>query len=288
MNSWTETSLDAITSPGLPLTRMGHGRRASGTRSVLSPVICCVAAVALAACGSSSQGDATVVRVNGEPITKAQVDHWMSAVAASASVNPGEPKFTTPQPPGYEACIAYLKKYPAFGATVEPVDTASRAAVKGKCEFEYEKEKLKALYDLIGPKWVAGEAAELAVATPTAELNRVLTAFSRQFSGKAGSFRQYLASMGETPGDERALLEEELLAKAVQRKLEAQPSMQGLTTQQRQSALNRFSAGFLRKWRARTSCQPGYVVPICRQYMQPKTPPKLVPNALPLTNLAPE
>ena len=270
---------------GFPRMRPGGGGQAANGHRILAPLACCLAVVGLVACGGA-QGD-PAVRVNGASITTAQVDHWMSVVAASASTNPGQPKFDTPRPPGYAACIAYLQKYPEFGSTTEPAGP-SRAALKAKCEFEYSKESLKALYVLISFDWVSGEARELGVKLPAGELTKVLTLYEHHVFPNGDSFQGYLASMRQTPADVKMEIEQELLVVAVHRKLEAQPSMQRLTVQQRQLALDRFAQEYERRWKSRTDCQAGYVVPICRQYRAPKTPSKLVPNALPLTDLAAE
>ncbi len=261
---------------------MRRSRQRVGRRRASVPLAACLAAVTLAACGGG-QGDA-VVRVNGAPISKAQVEHWMSAVAASASTNPGQPKFQTPKPPDYRACIAYLEKYPTFGLTVE----TTRPARKAKCEFEYEKEKLKAVYDLVSFDWVSGEAAELGVKLSATELSKALASFAHQPFPNGESLREYLASQGETSADLSMFVKQELLVAAVHRMLEAQLTMRRLTVQQRQRALTSFGEAYVRKWRQRTDCQAGYVEPICRQYRAPRTPPKLVPNAIPLTDLAAE
>jgi hypothetical protein len=272
---------------GYVRTRMPHGEQRFRQRRLPQLLACCLV-VALAGCGGAGGGGEAVVRVNGAPITKAQVEHWMSVVAASASTDPGEPKFKTPKPPGYAACIAYLKRYPSFGASAEPVKPAP-AGLRAKCELEYSKEQLKALYQLISFDWVSGEAGELGVTLAPAEQSKLLSFYEHRSFPNGESFGQYLASMGQTRSDIRMQLELELLVAGVHRKLEAQASARGLTTTaQRQLALTRFAEGYEREWRQRTDCQAGYVVPICRQYVAPNTPPALVPNAVPLTDLAPE
>ena len=204
----------------------------------------------------------------------------MSEVAAGASTATGVPKFDTPQPPKYTACIAYFERYP-FNSPGQA--KPSRAALKEKCELEYRREKLKALYTLIAFYWVSGEGAELGVVVSPQELKQVLAAFERQQFPNGEGFRGYLASYRLTRADMAMQLEVELLTQRIQSKLEA--SMRNLTIQGRQQALDRFSQGYERKWKRRTNCQTGYVVPICKQYKPPKTPSTLVPNSVPLTDL---
>jgi hypothetical protein len=266
---------------------MGHGEQGAGKGRVLMPLIGCLAAATLASACGGGQADAGVVaRVRGAPITKAQVDHWMSVVAAGASTGPRQPKFQTPKPPRYQACIAYLAKYPSFGAGVEPLKSFSQGSLKAKCEFEYEKEKLKALYVLIAYDWVTGEAAELGAKLAPGALSGTLDAFAHQSFPNGEGLSGYLASMRQTKADITMEIKQELLVSAVQRKLEAQPRVRELTQQQRQLVLTKFGQEYRRKWTQRTDCQAGYVVPICKQYKKPKTPPRLVPNEVPLTNLA--
>ena len=53
-------------------------------------------------------------------------------------------------------------------------------------------------------------------------------------------------------------------------------------------ALEVFGKKFVHKWTGRTDCSVGYVVPVCKEYMPPKTPPLLVPPSIPLANMAAE
>jgi hypothetical protein len=251
-------------------------------RRIIVLLAAALAVLGLAACGGAKNDLA--VRVGKDPISVAAVDHWMSVVAAGASTAPGQPKLEIPQPPSYTACIAYEERYPLSTAAGQGKRT--RAALKAQCDHLYRKLKLKALYILISFDWVSGEAAELGVKLADTELRHVLTFFEHQHFPKGESFKGYLASNRMTLADITQQLKQELLVNDVQRKLNAQPSMQRLTVQQRQQVLNGFGREYEGKWRHRTDCQTGYVVPICRQYRPPKTPPDLVPNAVPLTDLA--
>jgi hypothetical protein len=245
-----------------------------------------VAVVSIAGCGGEASGS-VVVRVGGTPIGKAAVDHWMSVVAAGATTAPGQPTPKPPDPPSYTKCIAYLR---AFAPWAQPVDgrprpTATR--LKSQCEYEYRKFKLKALYTLIPDDWVSGEAAELGITVTGAQLRQRLALVKGEFPSE-NAFKRYLASKGATVADLLLGFRQALLAGKIQQRLEAENDKLHLATPQRQQVLNKFSEEFKRKWTARTDCQAGYVVPICKQYKAPKTPPRLVPPSLPLTNMAPE
>jgi hypothetical protein len=234
------------------------------------------------ACGGGHGANGSVaVRVEDGAIATAQVDHWMSIVAAGESTAPGAPKPDVPTPPDYSGCIVYLATYVAGQAH------ASHQALRSECELEYQKEKLKALYSLITYRWVRGEAAELGVRISHAQLAGVLALFKHQTFPDGHTFAQYLAEKRFSENDIASVLELSLLVPKVQRRLEAQPSLARLSPTQRQAALQAFGVAYERKWKARTDCAEGYVVPICAQYRAPAQPPKLVPPTVPLTNLAP-
>jgi len=242
------------------------------------------ALVGLAGC-SDGRGESVAVRVGATPISAAMVAHWMSVIDANASTAPGQSSFKPPIPPRYTACIAYLRAYAPWAKSVNgrPAPTSK---LKAQCAYEYEKLKLKALYFLISSVWLAGEAAELGVGITQAEMRQRLAAFKQQFPTAQG-FRQYLAKMGLTTADLRLEIGQNTLPETIQHKLEGENDKRGLTPAQRQRMLDRFGAEFKAKWRSRTDCRPGYVVPICRQYL-PKVPFGLVPPAVPLTIVTPE
>jgi hypothetical protein len=239
-----------------------------------------LAVLGVAACGGDSAAD-VVVRVAGMPIRRAAVQHWMSVIAAEASTAPGQPKEQPPQPPGDVACIAYMRAYGA--KMVDPIAHASSAQLKGRCEHEYRKMKLKALYAVIVYAWVTGEAAELGVHATSAELSRSLAAFNSQFPTRA-ALESYLAGTGATHTDLVQNLEQGLLIEKIEQHLEAARARRHLPSAALQRERDTFGAAFKARWTSRTSCSPGYVVPLCRQYKTPSTPPELVPPAVPLTN----
>jgi hypothetical protein len=253
-------------------------------RWILVLTIGCVVAIGLVACGSS-RGN-TVVQIGTTSITRTEVDHWMSIVAAGESTPPGQPKADTPEPPSYTKCIAYLEHYPMSPAYPRP--RPARAQLKLHCEQEYRKEKLKALYILISRDWVAGAASALGVRLADAEVMHALASLKHQQFPSAATFERYLASMRYTVFDIASLLKLSLLESKVQHKLEARADVQHLSVEQRQRALDTFSKEYEQQWIGRTDCHAGYVVPICRQYKRPKTPPTLVPPSVPLTHLTAE
>jgi hypothetical protein len=236
-----------------------------------------------AACGGGGLSGSAAVSVDGHVISKATIDRSMSVIAANSSTAPGQPKLERPIPPQYSACIAYFRAYRPAPPEGGPDSTS--AQLKARCKEEYEKEKLKALYFWIGAAWVDGEAADLGVRIAASELNHQLALFKQGYPSEA-AFEQYLRETKTPLSELMASFRLVLLESTVQKKLESEKGVSGLSVEQRQQRLRWFGQRFERKWRARTDCGDGYVVALCRQYKAPKKPPALVPPSVPLTNLA--
>jgi hypothetical protein len=208
----------------------------------------------------------------------------MEVIAGEISTTPGQPKPAVPAPPKYSACIAYKRKYP-----VAPVSGKSTPVpLRRECAFEFEKEKLKALYFLVSNQWIDGAARELGVLPKGPELRRQLISFKQRFPNKAVA-RRFLVGARGTESDLFARLKGVLLISKVQQKLEAESRQKRLGRVERQRALDEFSKRFESRWRARTNCRPGYVVPVCRQpYRAPKGVSTLAPPPVPLTKMTAE
>lgn len=231
----------------------------------------------LAGCGGARASQQPAARVGGETISVATVHHWMSALIGKGS-NGKEPGPRVPVPPKYTACIAEQRAHRrAPFAHSQP----TTAQLKGYCEFEYERFKLKALYVLISHGWTIGEAAELGVKLDKHELQTQLSEFERAIAPTKAGFRRELGFWRARPADIVLSLEDEQLATRIQAKVEAT----GKTPTQSSEAFARFGRAFKRKWVARTSCADGYIVPICRNFKPPKEPAALVPPSVLLTDM---
>jgi hypothetical protein len=242
-----------------------------------------VLTLSLAACGTDAT-ERTVVSVGRHSISRAEVAHWMSIIAARASAAPGQPSPQVPQPPDYLACVRYKRRY---GPATAQAALSSRR-LKLECALEYRKLELKALYLLITYRWVAGEAAELGVSLTKDEVSRALEALERSQSSGAQGFRRYSTATRATVADLALSIKLNLLTTKIQARLESKAAERRLTARERQQALNRFGVAFRARWTARTDCTVGYVVPLCRRYKQRPTPGSLVPPSVPLTNMAAE
>jgi hypothetical protein len=243
-------------------------------RSCLAFTLVAVASCCLVACGASSE---TVVRVGDHAITKAEVGHWMS-VLVGYGTNGRESPPPVPVPPRFEACIADPRAHRRLAfQQVKP----TREQLKADCKLEYERFKLKALYLLISYQWVSGAARELGVKLDRQELAHQLSADERALAASSGSFERYLRLTHATRADVALGLKLNQLTQ----KVEAKVGGASGSTSQRESLLVDFGKKFKRRWLARTDCRAPDVVPICRQYRSPATPPKLVPPSVPLTHM---
>jgi hypothetical protein len=229
----------------------------------------------LSACGNGT--DATAVRVGGHSITSGEVEHWI-AVLKDRGSNGREPGPPAPVPPHYAACIAYARAHPIAGLPSKP---AIPKQPKAYCEFEYRRFRLKALYLLISHRWVVGQAAELGLRPNEPELARDLSVYRKSLGlTSAAAYKRYLGFLHADTADLLLSFEMEQLARAVESRITAGTK----TTAQREAALARFGKSYKARWRARTDCRSGYVVPICRQYRPGRTPATFVPPTVPLTD----
>jgi hypothetical protein len=238
-------------------------------------VLAC-AACWTAGCGKGG-GAQPAVRIGGNVvITKATVDHWLSALIARGG-NGREPGPPTPAPPDYKACIAYERVYHSYGLP----PNANPKQRKAYCELQHRRYTLKALYLLISYHWVVGQAAELGLRLDRAQLAQELSTFKRALNvSTPAAYARYLRFERATPQDVALSFELEQLEREIEAKVTG-PA--GVQSPQGRQALTRFGEAFKRRWLARTSCQPGYVVPICREYNPPSRPPEFTPPALPLS-----
>lgn len=204
------------------------------------------------------------MRVDGRAISRASVEHWIPIEAViSRLVSPKQPvpKGFVPDPPHYAACIGYLKGIGRREA--DPGSTGSIMLIRRQCRQRYENVRRHVLEILITFQWLLGESGEQHVALSPGELERAAAQFrSANFQDEAG-FQRYLKYSGESLADELLVERMDPLATKLQQVLVARD---GATT------AGRIFTTFPKRWAARTSCSPGYVVPDCRQYKGPLQP----------------
>lgn len=155
-----------------------------------------LAAVALltAAGGCGGVPAGTVVRVGDGAITKADLAHWMAALA---------PERMVPDPPAYRSCISH-------GKATDP--QAGEAGLKLECRMQYTTLHNRALTLLISMRWLAAEARALGVHVSSAEVAQTMAGPSRPTSLDGGS---------PAPADERLVAEAAAIAAKLEQGAEA-------------------------------------------------------------------
>lgn len=220
-------------------------------------------------CGSSDPASVTVIEVDGSPITRATLSHWMSVIAAGDNfehVGRPAPRGLVSDPPDYRACKAAIE-------SIGPPKEALAARLEEKrvelqCRQLYEGVKEQAVSFLIQTMWTAKEARRLGVEVSGREVEQSLAKTKAEYkTGK--SFRAFLASNGRTMADERFLLRRNLQAQ----RLEAQRRRVLSKTIKDKAALGRALVTdyvkAIRMRSAHTKCSPDYVVQECSTYNRP-------------------
>ena len=236
--------------------------------------------LAMTSCGSGSGGPSThptstgagytstypsspvppaqvVAQVGSIPITGKMYDHWLAILSAKVKPSgigapPGKP-FQL-DPPAFTACIALIKAgVPKVGAS----------ELKSTCAEEYAKVKKSALELLITRDWVKEAAAEANVTIPEAEAENSFKKSLKSGFPTAAAFRKFQEETLQSNQDLLFSIKSRLLAKALLAKFKKEHSK----GQSEAEVTTAFEASF-QKWKAKTSCQPGYVVKFCSQYSE--------------------
>jgi parvulin-like peptidyl-prolyl isomerase len=174
----------------------------------------------LTACGGGIPGDA-VVSVNGNAISNATFNHWMTVAAnsssASATAGKTAPKAVVPDPPTYKACIAHLEATAPKPAKGQPKPT--QATLKTQCEQQYTALKQQVLGYLISADWVIGEASDQGVKVSDAEVKKQFNQIKSQQFPKEADFQKFLATTGYTVSDVLLRVKLDLLSQKIQQKV---------------------------------------------------------------------
>jgi hypothetical protein len=210
-------------------------------------------------CGGGKK-EAAVVRVGSNSIAAATVDHWIrveSVTAHGGARAESQPKGALPVPPEYTDCVAYLVSQPQGGA---PKPTPEEARVK--CAAEYKQFKETILNVLISYYWDVEEAAAKGIHVTDAEV----THYIKGVYPHPGEFAKFLKATHETLADERLLVR----GKLTKLKLVALSERNTHTQAERVRAITKAISEEAARWTPRTSCDPGYVVPQCKQHGGPQ------------------
>ncbi len=239
------------------------------SRYILALGAVAIAVVSSTACASDPPNEA-VVKVAGHPISKATLDHWIPIEAIlTYELYPKRPvpRGVVPDPPDYTACIAYLEATPA--KLVQSGSKPTAAQLKSQCRQKYELMQEHMLDFLITSQWVNDESIDLGVKLTSREVKQEFERIKREVFPVKGAFQRFLEFTGLSLSDELFRIRKDLLDTKIQQKISAK---KGLSLAQRQQLLTEFSVAFQKRWVARTSCRPGYVMVDCKQYKGPQAP----------------
>jgi Raf kinase inhibitor-like YbhB/YbcL family protein len=211
-----------------------------GSRAVAPGALVALAAVAaLAGCGGATKTTTTLVTTPGQAGSDA------SATQASTAATVA----TVERTPITKASFVHWLGVTA--AVSHAHSKATRAALKNQT-----------LGFLITSQWVLAEAAHLGISVSEAEVHQRLHQVTAKQFPKAAQLKHYLNSIGETEADLLMRVKAELLESKISQHVTA-----GKTASTEQHLLiSDFQKSFEARWRARTSCRPGYVMEDCLEF----------------------
>jgi hypothetical protein len=121
---------------------------------------------------------------------------------------------------------------------------------------------MQVLDSLTTAEWLISEARELGFTASPAEVKAHFESTRRNLFPSEAVFQKYLTYTGETLADQ--LFRSEI--KVYSAKLEQRARSRLARGEISQSALASQAASLPLKWRSRTTCSTGYVLPNCREY----------------------
>ncbi len=177
-----------------------------------------VAAIALVACGSSSDNSVpsnAVASVDGTPITKADYEKW-ALITAQGSAQGGA-AVVIPDPPTFTRCIASLRRNTRTArGQPAPTDVTLRA----QCRQQNEALVQQTMATLIQNLWIEKEAKDQGVSVSDAEVERQLATTKRQSFPTARAYDRFLRQSGMTEDDVLERLRTQVLAQKLTRKIQ--------------------------------------------------------------------
>jgi foldase protein PrsA len=177
-----------------------------------------VAAVALVACGSSSDNSVpsnAVASVDGTPITKAEYEKW-AQIMAQGSAQPGT-EAVVPDPPTFTRCIAFLRRNTRTArGQPAPTDVTLRA----QCRQQNEALVQQTMATLIQNVWIEKEAKDQGVSVSDAEVERQLATTKRQSFPTARAYARFLRQSGMTEDDVFERIRTQVLTQKLTRKIQ--------------------------------------------------------------------
>jgi hypothetical protein len=222
------------------------------------------ATAAFGGCGGGSSD--VVARVGSTPITTVELNHWMSTLAGgdyfeitAATI----PRGVVAEPENLPLCISKLKTI-ALGKV--------KYELRHRCQQLYSLLKEQAVEYLINSDVYAGEDAEQGATVSNHEIRVALASDKGEEFPTPATLQQYLAERDWSFSDEMFIEKRDLLGTKLLQKVHEK-----LGSTASEEAIDQYYKALARKWHAKTSCNPGYVVSGCKEYRKPATPPTLSP-----------
>gem|GEM_PF-2823254 len=277
----------------------GHLPRNRGRSTAAA---CAVIAVASAFGGCTTKGsqDAWVAKVGDRAISQQTYDHWLR-ISAALMRPPGVKQINIPDPPRYTHCSSYLRRLTKKSRLKAGDPPLTPAQARPRCQEIQTLLRSQVLPYLIAQAWIEGEAKQEGVALSDAEASHAVAQAKRRDIGNKQSFRAFLARSTMSPEDYASRARLDVLFAKIRAKhtpATVSPSTaevraywighrhqfdspkdrgkavpfdrvepqvrQYLIGQQREKAFSPFVTAFQRRWRLRTTCRRGYVIPGCK------------------------
>jgi hypothetical protein len=266
-----------------PATCMSHYPAAivrKVTHLLCGFVVASLATCLLAACGSSGgdavatqasndRGEAIVAQVGGSRITRSELSHWMATIVGGdydENLHHPAPRGLVSDPPDYAKCISAIETLGPPANTAETPQQA-HATLQSDCQKLYQDLKQQTLSYLIHGLWSVEEAAEYGIAVTNAQIQQTLTRIKKERYASPAAFAALLANREWSLSDELYLIKRDLLYAKLGAK---HNELLHKTTNASGVALERIvflhELEEIKRWKGRTSCTPGYVVPECAHY----------------------
>jgi hypothetical protein len=223
------------------------------------------ATVAVSACGSSGSSG-VVARVGNTPITKVDLNHWMSTLLGGdyfEITGATVPRGVVSEPENLSLCVAKLKTI-AVGKV--------KAELTHRCRQLHSLLREQAMEYLINSDVYAGEDAETGATVSNHEIQVAFASLKGEAFPTPATLQQYLAQRDWSLADEMFVVKRDLLGTRLLQKVREK-----LGKEASEAALDQYYKTLTAKWVAKTSCIAGYIVKGCRQYRKLATPPTVSP-----------
>lgn len=166
--------------------------------------------------------------MSGEPISRADFDHWLRVVHQSQAS--GGERSPEPPPPGTS---------------------------------QYKQLSTQVMQFLVSARWIAGEAAERDITASEEEVRKSFERTKQDSFSTEKAYKRFLKSSGQSQEDIDFRVRSDVLASKLRDDV-----LKGAKNDQR--ALDVFTREFRKKWRERTRCLRGFVIPDCANSRVPQ------------------